>query len=83
MSTQVQVSMTTFVDNVCRQAVERRILTSLPKFSSPTTLSSRSGVEILRIGPEPEEQKATREQLSPLADCMHESLKELSVSPQT
>lgn len=77
----MQVSIKTFVDNVCRQVVERHFLVSLPTFFSPHAVSSMSDDELLRIGSESETKRATREKYASLVECMRESLAELSISP--
>ncbi|OHW94171.1 interferon-induced GTP-binding protein mx2 [Colletotrichum incanum] len=81
MEAYYKVSRKTFVDNVCRQVVERHILTPLPTFFSPRTVSQLSDEEVLRIGSEPEKQKSHRAQLSSFADRLRVSLKELNLSP--
>ena len=73
--------MKTFVDNVCRQVVERHVLVPLPAFFSPTTVSELPDAEVLRIGSEPETKQVTRERLSASAECLRVSLKELSANP--
>ncbi|KAK1977459.1 P-loop containing nucleoside triphosphate hydrolase protein [Colletotrichum cereale] len=81
MEAYYKVSRKTFVDNVCRQVVERHILTPLPTFFSPRTVSQLSDEEVLRVGSEPEKQKLHRAQLCSFADRLRSSLKELNLSP--
>jgi hypothetical protein len=81
MEAYYKVSRKTFVDNVCRQVIERHILVPLPAFFSPTTVSELPDSEVLRIGSEPETKKVAREKLSAAAECLRASLKELSASP--
>ncbi|KAK2006509.1 putative dynamin GTPase [Colletotrichum eremochloae] len=76
-----QVSRKTFVDNVCRQVVERHIITPIPTFFSPRTVSQLSDEEVVRIGSEPERQKLQRAQLCSFADRLRIGLKELNLSP--
>ncbi|KAK1975295.1 hypothetical protein LZ30DRAFT_738033 [Colletotrichum cereale] len=81
MEAYYKVSRKTFVDNICRQVVECHILTPLPTFFSPRTVSQLSDEEVLRIGSEPEKQKSHRAQLCSFADRLRISLKELNLSP--
>ena len=83
LTCRTQVSRKTFVDNVCRQVVERHILAPLPTFFSPTAVSELSDEELLRIGSEPETKQDERQKLLSMAECMRESLKELNACPLT
>ncbi|KFY61302.1 hypothetical protein V496_05072 [Pseudogymnoascus sp. VKM F-4515 (FW-2607)] len=49
-----KVALKTFVDNVCRQVIERHILSNLSNVFSPTTVMSFLDKELLRIASEPE-----------------------------
>jgi hypothetical protein len=69
--------MKTFVDNVCRQVIERHIVSGLPDFFSPTTVMELSDEELLRIAAEPEQQKEKRAMLVQLAESLRESLQHL------
>jgi hypothetical protein len=69
--------MKTFVDNVCRQVIERHIVAGLPDFFSPTTVMELSDEELLRIAAEPEQQKEKRAMLVQLAKSLRESLQHL------
>ncbi|KAG9240272.1 dynamin GTPase [Calycina marina] len=72
-----KVAMKTFVDNVCRQVVERHLLSTLPGIFDPTTVINFSDEEILRIASEPEKQKHRRTSLLALAKGLRDSLKDL------
>lgn len=69
--------MKTFVDNVCRQVIERHIVSGLPDFFSPTTVMELSEEDLLRIAAEPQRQKEKRAALSELAQGLRDSLLEL------
>ncbi|OHE92329.1 vacuolar sorting protein VPS1 [Colletotrichum orchidophilum] len=72
-----KVAMKTFVDNICRQVVERHILAPLPEIFNPTTVSQLSDDELLRIGSEPEKEIARRQRLGASAQGLRSSLLEL------
>ncbi|KFZ20776.1 hypothetical protein V502_02980 [Pseudogymnoascus sp. VKM F-4520 (FW-2644)] len=69
-----KVALKTFVDNVCRQVIERHILSNLPEVFSPTTVMSFSDDELLRVASEPEIQRRQRQTLialvQGLGDCL-------------
>ena len=69
--------MKTFVDNVCRQVVERHILSTLPDIFAPTTVMDLSDEDLIRIASEPERQKEQRVALLMLAQGLKESLLDL------
>ena len=66
--------MKTFVDNVCRQVVERHILCGLADVFSPTAVMSFSDEELLQIGSEPDTQRRRREALVTLVQGLQDSL---------
>ncbi|UQC86680.1 vacuolar sorting protein VPS1 [Colletotrichum lupini] len=72
-----KVAMKTFVDNVCRQVIERHILAPLPEIFYPTTVSQFSDDELLRIGSEPEKEIARRQRLEASVKGLRSSLLEL------
>ncbi|KAK1638439.1 vacuolar sorting protein VPS1 [Colletotrichum phormii] len=76
-----KVAMKTFVDNVCRQVIERHILAPLPEIFYPTTVSQFSDDELLRIGSEPEKEIARRQRLEASAQGLRSSLLELQCLP--
>lgn len=69
--------MKTFVDNVCRQVVERHIIAPLPEIFSPVTVSRFVDDELVRIGAEPEKQNRRREELTTRAQKLRSSLANL------
>lgn len=73
----VKVAMKTFVDNICRQVVERHILSPLPEIFWPATISQLSDDELVRIGTEPEKEIARRQKLSASAQGLRSSLVDL------
>ncbi|KAK7962808.1 uncharacterized protein PG986_003633 [Apiospora aurea] len=58
------VAMKTFVDNVCRQVVERHMLACLPDMFSPTIVAQFSDAKLLLIGSESRSQKQRRDDLN-------------------
>jgi hypothetical protein len=77
----VQVSMKTFVDNVCRQVVERHIMRPLSDILSPMVIAEMSDEELLEIGSESAAKQLARQKLVAFIDCLRASLKELSEHP--
>ncbi|KAK3612992.1 hypothetical protein LTR56_027569, partial [Elasticomyces elasticus] len=65
-----KVARKTFVDNVCRQVIERHLLRSLPMMFSPETVASYSDEEMKQIAGEGESTISKRRQLR----VMHENL---------
>ncbi|KAK0871010.1 hypothetical protein LTR87_013059 [Friedmanniomyces endolithicus] len=65
-----KVARKTFVDNVCKQVIERHLLRSLPMMFSPETVASYSDEEMKRIAGEGESTITKRRQLR----VMHEIL---------
>ncbi|OLN97026.1 Interferon-induced GTP-binding protein Mx2 [Colletotrichum chlorophyti] len=72
-----KVAMKTFVDNVCRQVIERHIMTPLPETFSPTTIAHFSEAELLRIGSEQDTELARRSKLDVAAQGLRRSLQDL------
>ncbi|KAK6213891.1 vacuolar sorting protein VPS1 [Colletotrichum tabaci] len=72
-----KVAMKTFVDNVCRQVIERHILGPLPEIFYPNTVSQFSDEELLRIGSESERETSRRQKLGEAAEGLRNSLLEL------
>ncbi|KAI9843351.1 MAG: hypothetical protein M1837_006477 [Sclerophora amabilis] len=54
------VAMKTFMDNVCRQVVDRHILADLRHIFLPTTVMDFTGDELLRRASEPQSQQSHR-----------------------
>ncbi|KAF6817471.1 dynamin [Colletotrichum sojae] len=72
-----KVAMKTFVDNVCRQVIERHIMAPLPDIFHPTRVSEFTDDELLRLGSEPEKEIARRQKLSTEAQSLKSSLVDL------
>ncbi|KFX96517.1 hypothetical protein O988_05265 [Pseudogymnoascus sp. VKM F-3808] len=69
-----KVAMKTFVDNVCRQVIERHIVSDLPDLFSPMIVMELSDQDLVRIAEEPPQQKEKRATLSELAQNLRDSL---------
>ncbi|OTB03479.1 hypothetical protein M426DRAFT_74049 [Hypoxylon sp. CI-4A] len=72
-----KVARKTFVDNVCRQVIERHLLAPLPDIFCPRTIAELSCEELLRIGSESKEQRDRRKQLTTTAESLRKSLEDL------
>ncbi|KAK7701998.1 hypothetical protein SLS57_011513 [Botryosphaeria dothidea] len=72
-----KVARKTFVDNVCRQVIERHILSELPDIFSPPVVTEFSDEELMRMASEPQKQRDHRASLQRLAEGLRESIKEL------
>ena len=70
--------MKTFVDNVCRQVVERHVLDGLMRAFDPISISKLSDDELLRIGSESSQTRIRRTELSALREALEKSLLQLS-----
>lgn len=71
--------MKTFVDNVCRQVIERHLLTGLAKVFDPIYVSQLSEEEVLTIASETPRIRDRRIELQDLAQVLEETLSELQV----
>ncbi|KFZ18620.1 hypothetical protein V501_01116 [Pseudogymnoascus sp. VKM F-4519 (FW-2642)] len=69
-----KVAMKTFVDNVCRQVIERHIVSDLPDLFSPMIVMGLSDQDLVRVAAEPPRQKEKRAALSELAQNLRDSL---------
>jgi hypothetical protein len=70
--------MKTFVDNVCRQVIERHLLAELPQVFCPTTVAQLSDNEMVQIASESEGNFQRRGELKALAQGLQSSLLELN-----
>ncbi|KAI1411202.1 putative dynamin GTPase [Hypoxylon sp. FL1857] len=75
------VAMNTFVDNVCRQVIERHLMSGLPSIFCPQTVAGLSDEELMRIGSESQEKQDRRAQLEATAQSLRKSLVDLESSP--
>ena len=73
-----QVARKTFVDNVCRQVIERHLLRPLSTLFSPEMVAGYSDADLMRIASESSQTLAKRKQLRDLHSSLMESLMELS-----
>lgn len=71
--------MKTFVDNVCRQVVERHILAPLQNVFDPTVVSSFSDEELLSLAAESPQTSRNRAKALQLQQALEQSLKELEI----
>lgn len=69
--------MKTFVDNVCRQVIERHIVRKLPSIFDPMVVFKMSDEEVQRIAAEPTDKLETRKELTVLVDSLEQSLIDL------
>ena len=69
--------MKTFVDNVCRQIVERHLVRNLHDIFPPPLIFSLQDEEIARIASEPSSKQDRRKELRALEISLQESLLEL------
>ncbi|KAI9675257.1 MAG: hypothetical protein M1817_001159 [Caeruleum heppii] len=72
-----KVALKTFVDNICRQVIERHILAKLPDIFSPTVVTSFSDEVLLQIASEPERQRERRRELDASIRALRNSLSDL------
>lgn len=71
--------MKTFVDNVCRQVIERHLLIGLAKIFDPIYVSQLSEEDILDMASETPNIRDHRTKLQGLAEALEESLRELKL----
>ncbi|QKX57599.1 uncharacterized protein TRUGW13939_04717 [Talaromyces rugulosus] len=71
------VARKTFVDNVCRQVIERHIVRRLPSIFDPTVVLKMSDEEVQRIAAEPTDKLERRKELTALVDALQQSLIDL------
>jgi hypothetical protein len=69
--------MKTFVDNVCRQVVERHILAKLTDVLSPVVVSSYSDEDLYRLAAETPQVSNRRIEARQLQEALEESLRDL------
>ncbi|EFE44983.1 dynamin GTPase, putative [Trichophyton verrucosum HKI 0517] len=72
-----KVAMKTFVDNVCRQVIERHLMSKLPTIFSPTSVLEMTDLEITRIAGEPADRTRRRNELMGMIQTLGESLEDL------
>lgn len=69
--------MKTFVDNVCRQVIERHLLYGLAKVFDPISVSQLSEEDVTKIASETMQVRNHRTELQALQETLEESLREL------
>ncbi|EFR02473.1 dynamin [Nannizzia gypsea CBS 118893] len=72
-----KVAMKTFVDNICRQVIERHLISKLPAIFSPTSVLEMSDLEVARIAGEPVDRAGRRAELMNMIQTLSESLDDL------
>ncbi|KAM5476907.1 hypothetical protein MauCBS54593_000178 [Microsporum audouinii] len=71
------VAMKTFVDNICRQAIERHLISKLPAIFPPTSVLKMSDQDVARIAGEPADRADRRNELLNMIQILAESLDDL------
>lgn len=74
-----QVAMKTFVDNICRQVIERHIIAKLPSAFEPVLVSGYEADELLRMAAESVQVSLRRDEARHLQEVLERSLDDLSV----
>lgn len=69
--------MKTFVDNICRQVIERHLLSNLVKVFDPVSVGQLSEDELAEVAAETVEVRDRRNDLDALRQALQESLLEL------
>ncbi|KAA8641672.1 putative dynamin GTPase [Aspergillus tanneri] len=72
-----KVAMKTFVDNICRQVIERHIINKLPDVFSPVTVSGYSDEDLLCLAAESPQLSKRRVEATQLKKGIEDSLREL------
>jgi hypothetical protein len=69
--------MKTFVDNVCRQVIERHILAKLPNVFGPIAVSAYTEDDLVRLATESDQIRNRRSEALRLQDALERSLRDL------
>lgn len=69
--------MKTFVDNVCRQVIERHILAKLPAVFSPMTVATISDEGLVDLAAESSKLSRRRAEALQLQEALEDSLRDL------
>ncbi|KAH8804419.1 interferon-induced GTP-binding protein Mx2 [Xylogone sp. PMI_703] len=77
LSAYYRVALKTFVDNVCRQVIERHLLSKLPTIFSPEIVASFDDETLRRIAAESEDSNEKRRQLREFHEALGHSLRDL------
>lgn len=71
--------MKTFVDNICRQVIERHIIAKLPRVFEPVLVSGYETDELLRMAAESAQVSTCRDEARHFQEVLERSLEDLSV----
>lgn len=71
--------MKTFVDNTCRQVIERHIIAKLPGVFEPVLVSGYETEELLRMAAESAQVSIRRDEARHFQEVLEKSLEDLSV----
>jgi hypothetical protein len=71
--------MKTFVDNVCRQVIERHIIAKLPAVFEPVLVSGYEDNDLLRMAAESPRVSLRRDEARHLQQILERSLDDLSI----
>ncbi|KAJ5558985.1 dynamin GTPase [Penicillium sp. DV-2018c] len=74
-----KVAMKTFVDNICRQVIERHIIAKLPSVFEPVLVSGYETEELLRMAAESAQVSARRDEARHFQKVLEKSLEDLSL----
>ena len=71
------MALKTFVDNVCRQVIERHLLNPLPNVFCPEEVAAMDDDELYKIAAESHENSESRKRLQELYRNLQRSLSDL------
>ena len=71
------MALKTFVDNVCRQVIERHLLNPLPQIFCPEDVAAMTDDELYNIAAESPESIGTRKRLNEMYENLQHSLLDL------
>jgi hypothetical protein len=71
--------MKTFVDNICRQVIERHIIAKLPSVFEPVLVSGYESEELLRMAAESARFSTRRDEARHFQELLERSLEDLRV----
>ncbi|KAL4863924.1 hypothetical protein BDV12DRAFT_201641 [Aspergillus spectabilis] len=74
-----KVAMKTFVDNICRQVIERHIIAKLSSVFEPVLVSGYETEELLRMAAESAQVSIRRDEARHFQEVLEKSLEDLSV----
>ncbi|KAL3475553.1 dynamin GTPase [Aspergillus californicus] len=79
LSAYYKVAMKTFVDNVCRQVIERHIIAKLPAVFEPVLVSGYEDDDLLRMAAESPRVSVRRVEARHMQEILERSLDDLSI----